>query len=164
MLGTSKPADALTVDDLKRHPVSRFVNDDSINETAVQPIAHVPVTSLDGKLAGTQVRLANGTVTWAVVGNVVTSNPRLTRHFREISLERNGQWFHLARYHDYDCNERGPDALAQFLGLSVDQVFPIAVDLRQLVRCTDPTVLMSDIELNPSEQLSRKEVIALAVP
>jgi hypothetical protein len=163
MLDTAKPADALTADDLKRHPVWRFVNDDSIDETTVRPIKRVPVKNLDGKLAGTQVRLANGTVTWSVVGNVVTSKPRLTQHFRTIALERNGQWFHLARYHDHDYSERGPDALAQFLGLPVAQVFPITVDLRHLVRSDDPTALMFDIELNPGEQLSRDEVIALAV-
>ena len=36
MRDTAKPADALTADDLKRHPVWRFVNDDSIDETTVR--------------------------------------------------------------------------------------------------------------------------------
>jgi hypothetical protein len=158
-----KPADALTVDDLKAHPVWRFVNDDSIDETAVAPIKRVPVKRLEGKLVGTEVRLANGTARWALLGNLDTRNPRLTEHFRTISLERGGEWFHMARYHDYDYRERGPAALSRFLGMEPKEVFPIAVDLRHIVRPDDAIGLVFNIERHPREKLSRSKIIALAV-
>jgi hypothetical protein len=58
------------------------------------------VESLDNRIVGIQVRLANGSRVWASVGNFDVANPRLTRHILDISIERNGEWFPLARYFD----------------------------------------------------------------
>ena len=44
-------------------------------------------------------------------------------------MARHGKWFHLARYHDMDHSQNGPDSLAAFPGLEVDEVFPIAYDI-----------------------------------
>lgn len=155
--------EALTVDDLKRYPVWRFVNDGKLGETATKPIKRLPVTSLRGKVVGTEVRLANGQFIWALVGNLDSRSPNLTKHFRTISLQRNGQWFHLARYHDYDYTDRGPDAAARFLALPPDAVFPIAVDLRRVVRSDDTATLLFNVELDPPEKLSQDELMDLAI-
>jgi hypothetical protein len=163
MLELGKAAEALTVDDLKRYPVWRFVNDDAVGETVVKPVKRLPFTSLRGKIVGAEVRLSNGRLIWALLGNLDTRSPRLTKHFRTISLERNGQWFHMARYHDFDYDERGPEAVARFLELPLQEVFPIAVDLRGVVRADDTATLVFNIELDPDEKLSRGEVISLAV-
>ena len=120
----------------------------------------VPVANLNGKLIGTEVILANGQRVWALIGNVHPSKPRITEHFLTISLVRDGHWFHLARYHDIDAVSRGPTALAAFLKLPIDDVFPIAYDVRRFGK-GDPATLSGHIPKKPRERLSRKKVISL---
>jgi len=157
-----KPVDELTVDDLREHSVWQYTSlgDD---ESYVRPIKRIPVTSLTGKEVGTEVALANGDRVWALIGNVDGTNPRLTSHFLTLSVERDGRWFHLARYHDFDADERGPKQLAAFLDLAVDDVFPISYDLRSYVKGASEA-LHGTIPAEPAERLTRAEVIALAVP
>jgi len=157
-----KPVDGLTVADLRAHPVWEYTSGGA-NETYVRPIKRIPVTSLTGKEVGTEVTLANGDRVWALIGNVDSANPRLTTHFLTLSVERDGSWFHLARYHDFDADKRGPIQLAAFLGLAVHDVFPISYDLRSYVKGAS-AALHSTIPAEPVERLSRAEVIALAVP
>jgi len=95
---------------------------------------NVPVDSLDNRLVGAQVRLANGSLVWALIGNLDVGNPRATQHLLTLSIERNGERFHLARYHDSGFPAEGPEALARCLGLHVDDVFPITLDVRRYVR------------------------------
>lgn len=163
MLRLGKAIEALTVDDLTCYPVWRLANDDALGEMVVKPIRRLPVTSLRGKLVGTQVRMANGRLIWALLGNLDTKSPGLTRHFRAISFERDGQWFHMARYHDYDYGDRGPDAAASFLGLPTDAIFPIVVDLRRFVRSDDTSTLVFNVELEPMDKLSEDELMDLAI-
>jgi hypothetical protein len=92
----------------------------------VRSVTVLPVSKVTGKIVGTPVLLASGREVWALIGNVDSTNPRLTEHFLTLSIEREGKWFHLARYHDCDYAERGPDALAQFLGVPVTDIFPIS--------------------------------------
>ena len=80
-----------------------------------------------------------------------------------ISIERGGRWFHLARYHDFDANERGPQQLAAFLDLTIEDVFPISYDLLPHVN-GDAKALRGVIQAKPNEVLTREQVIALAVP
>ncbi len=114
-------------------------------------------------VVGTQVRFANGTLAWALVGNVDTENARLTEHFLTLSIEHDGQWFALARYHDFEYVDRGPEALARFLGLPLHDVFPISYDIRQHAQGAS-AALAGNVPLRPRERLSRAEIIALAVP
>jgi hypothetical protein len=139
------------------------VNDDSLGERAVRPVKSLPVKHLTGRLIGTQVRLANGAAVWALIGNIDAGNPKLTEHFITMSLERGARWFHLARYHDPDCAERGPEALARFLGLALDDVFPISYDVRQYANGHD-AALAGVVGREPRERLTRAQIIALAVP
>jgi hypothetical protein len=160
MIEHFKPVEELTVDDVKAAPVWEFINDDSIGETMVRPVTQLPVENLDQKLAGTIVRLANGTLEWAIIGNVDSRDPRRTEQFLTLSLERDGKWFFLQRYFDVMYAVMGPDALAQFLGLPVDDVFPIAFDLR-LYSDGDPAALMGSVLKEPREKLSEEEIMAL---
>jgi hypothetical protein len=77
-----------------------------------------------------------------------------------LSIERGGEWFHLARYHDIRSAVEGPEALARFLGLDVDDVFPISVDVRRYVR-GDPAALTATVLKEPRERLTREERWAL---
>ena len=126
----------------------------------VQPVEKIPVESLDNRELGTQVRLANGSQVWAIIGNVDVTNPRATQHFLFLSIERGGEWFHLARYHDIGFPSRSPEALARFLGLQVDEVFPIYVDVRRYVR-GDPAALTAIVLKEPQERLTRAELMSL---
>ena len=116
--------------------------------------------SLDCKEIGTQVRLANGSHVRATIGNVDVAHPRATQHFLFLSIERGGEWFHLARYFDFDFTTHGPEALARFLGLPVDDVFPISVDIRRYVR-GNPATLALTVPKQPRERLTREELHAL---
>ena len=160
MIENIKPAESLTVDDFKAHPVWEFLNDDEIGETMTRPVEKLPVETLDNKIVGTQVRLANGLEVWGLFGNFDVKNPRATQHFLTLSIERGGKWFHLARYHDVGFAAHGPEALARFLGLGVDDVFPIVVDVRRYVR-GDPAALTAIVLKEPQERLTEAELFAL---
>jgi hypothetical protein len=158
-----RPVEALTPTDLARFPVWEFVNDDSqADETYVRPLSELPVDSLDGRIVATEVTLRNGKRFLALVGNADVASPRLTRHFLTFSLYIDDAWFHLARYHDFDVEERGAVALARRLGMPLSDVFPITYDLSQIA-IGDPGVVRGTVLAEPSERLSRSELIALAV-
>ena len=158
-----KSINSLTAEDLRSHPVWQYVSDEASDETSVRPVKRIPVANLTGKVLGVQVLLANGSRAWALLGNVDPTNPRLAHHFPTFSVERDGRWFHLARYHDYDRDQRGPEKLAGFLGLSVEDVFPISYDARHCAK-GDSSALIGTILDEPVEKLTRAEIIGLAVP
>jgi hypothetical protein len=161
-MASAKPADSLEVADLSQHPVWRFVIDDSRGETTVVPVKRLPVRSLTNKLIGVQVRLANGTRVWALITNVDLNDARMNQQFLEIAVFRNTEKFWLARYHDVDYESRGPDALAAFLHLPVDDVFPIFYDLRPVV-AGNPIILAGSITRQPLEILSEQERMRMIV-
>ena len=158
-----KTVKSLTVADLKAVPVWQYANHDAVGETVVRPVTKMPVKDLTAKLIGTRVQLANGTQVWALIGNINAPNPRFTEQFLTLSIEHAGQWFSLARYHDPNYTDSGPEALSLFLGLPVDAIFPISFDVLQYAE-GDPMALRRDIRKEPRERLTRAEIIALAVP
>jgi hypothetical protein len=158
-----KRVEALTVADLERFPVWRYTNDDAkLGGMGVRPVRKTPVKSLDGCIIGTQVRLTHGVVVWATLCNIDAANPHSTKHFLTLSVCRSGRWFHLARYFDFDFAERGPQALADFLELRVDQVFPISYDISRYC-IGESGALIGAIEEEPRERLTDAQIIALAV-
>ncbi len=163
MMKNMKPIEALEVSDLQAHAVWQYANVDGTNETLVRPIKRLPVARLTGRVVGTRVKLADGACIWALLGNIDESNARLTEHFLTLSVFQDRRWFTLARYHDFDYGENGPDALARFLGLSIEHVFPIAYDIQQYVK-GNSAALAGLIPKEPRERLARAELISLAVP
>lgn len=163
MIENVKKVDSLQVADLQAHPVWQYTNREGSDETFVRPVKRVPIVSLSGKVIGTQVVLANGRRAWALIGNVDPTNARLTEHFITLSLEHKGRWFTLSRYHDFDYAENGPEALSRFLGLPIDDVFPIAYDIQEHAKGA-AAALAGQIRREPRERLSRAEIIAMAVP
>ena len=125
-----KRAEDLGPQDLQAFPVWEFVNYDSLGETIMQPVASLPVRNFDNRLIGVVVRLANSDQLRALLGNIDVSETRRTRHFLSVTVFKNSRSFTLSRYHDPDYPEHGPRALADFLGLKPEEVFPIAYDLR----------------------------------
>ena len=141
----TKKIEELTIADLEAFQVWQYANDEEKHdETAVRPVKKTPVKNLKTRFVSTQVLLANGAAVWALIGNVDASNPRLTQHFLTLSVLRKGRWFTMARYHDFDSNERGPQALATFLGLRVDEVFPISYDISRFCLGDSAALLRGD--------------------
>lgn len=163
MIENAKSVESLVVADLEAHSVWKYANRDGSGELLIRPIKKIPVRDLSGKLVATKVRFSNGDQSWALIGNVDVSNPRLTEHFLTLSIEHEGKWFSLARYHDYDYEERGPEALSKFLCMNVDDIFPIAFDIRQCAE-GDSSALKGSVPKEPRERLSRAEITAMAVP
>ena len=158
-----KLLESLTVQDLSIYPVWSFVNDDQRGETLVRPVKRLPVKSLSGKLVGTTVGLSGGVTVWAMLGNVDVTSATLNEHLLTLSVVKDGVWFTMARYHDPDWRSNGPSALAAFLGLSVEQVFPISYDLSSIAIGTTRALVNCIPAAAPEHRLSRAEIIKLAV-
>jgi hypothetical protein len=132
----TKRVDELTIEDIRVFPVWEYTNtDEDEDETVVRPVKRMPVKSLTGRIVGTEVTLADGTRRWATLSNIDETNRRLTEHFLTLSVFDRGAWFTMARYHDVDAAKRGPTALATFLGMSLDAVFPISYDISRYCVC-----------------------------
>jgi hypothetical protein len=155
----TKPVDAIQIADLEAHPVWEFPK---AGETVVCPVRDLPVKSLTFRFVGTQVRLANGSHVWADIGNVDTADPRQTEQFLTLTVFKDAKRFTLARYFDFDYGNRGPEALASFLGLPLSEVFPISYDITQHV-IGDLAALSGTITKDPREKLTNAEIMALAV-
>jgi hypothetical protein len=134
--------------DFDLSPVWRYSGSDSSGEVLVTPVRKVPVSDGVGKVFGTRVVLANGVLKDAVLSNV-DEDPRQTTHFLPLSIFVGDRWFHLARYHDSRREELGPDALAAALAVSVDDVFPIQFDVRDLLGSSTPKLLAASSKRNP---------------
>jgi hypothetical protein len=159
MTAILKTTDQLQVADLLASRVWEYVNPD---ETVVSPVQELPVRSLAGRLVGTTVHLKNGKEKWAVLANLRLSSPYKTKHGLAVWIENDGRWFELARYFDVDYERRGPDQLAAFLGLPLDEVFPIVYDISD-VAIGHPDVVKGTILREPEERLSEDELIGLAL-
>jgi hypothetical protein len=157
-----RPGASISVADYKQWPIWEFATNDSPDETAVRPVKTLPVTTLDSRFIGLQVRLANGALVWATIGNVDVHDERRTRQFIDVGIHRGKERFHLARYFDVLRSRQGPEALAKFLDLQVEDVFPIEYDLSQYV-LGDARSIKGRIEREPSERLTRQERVKLNV-
>ena len=158
-----RPVSSLRPDDLKAHPIWRFVTDDDPDETWVLPVKGRRMGRLVGKIVCTEVILADGTRRWAMLSNIEPDDEQLTEQFLSLSLFVRGRWFHLARYHDFDARTRGPRVLAAALRRPVGKVFPIRYDLRRYVR-HGASWLEGAVRRTPRHKLTRAQVIAMAVP
>jgi hypothetical protein len=118
------------------------------DETWVVPVTELPVTSLSGRVVGVALRLGGRTEV-GLLGNIDLGSPQATQEFAALSVWRDGTWFHLARYFDPDRDQRGPAQLAEFLGLSIAEVFPIPYDLSEIAD-GHPEVVRGCIDAEPA--------------
>ena len=158
----ARPFLSLQVSDLQRYPVWESIIDTEPDVT-VFPLTRLPVDSLSGRIAGTHVRLGCGQQAWAMILYADTQDPRKNEQFVQLDIERDGQWFFLSRYWDADYERNGPQALAQFLGMELDDVFPIAWDVSRYAK-GHPAALSGLILKEPRERLPQDEIIRMAVP
>ena len=162
-----KPADKITMDDLRSFPVWEYANDEEgisgRDETWMKPVLGLPVTSLSNRVAATEVRLAGGQRFMAALSNVDLDDPSDREHFLVVGLYRSdGRQFILARYHDHDAQRNGPGALAAFLDLPIEEVFPISYDLSAVAR-GPASSLRGTIEIKPAHPLPRPDLVKRAI-
>lgn len=145
--------------DIQQYPVWEFIYDDEKSypdESWARPVRKIPVDSFDGRIIGIQVCLANGQHRWAIIGNIDLENERRNRQFITLNIYDHAEWFMLARYFDVDYSQSGPQQLADFLGLPIDEVFPIHYDYSHLVSCSD-CCSKGKVQKEPAEQLTDEQ-------
>jgi hypothetical protein len=164
MPSASKLLQHIDEKDFNENPVWEFSTDETTRhgERLARPVTTLPVQTLSGRLVATQVLLNNGTRKWAVLSNIALRNPRKTRHFLTLWLNDGRRWFELARYFDVDAHRRGPEALARFLSMSMDEVFPIRYDISAMASGPVSTV-QGIIPAEPEERLTDEELIELTL-
>lgn len=161
----AKRCDRLTVRDFQKHPVWEFANDLEAatgTELMMRPVADLPVTTLSNRIVGTMVTLHNGATSWASLSNVTLTSLHSTEQFLTVSLEYRKKWFTLARYFDVDYDRRGPAQLADFLRMTIADVFPIAYDI-STVAFGLREVTAGLIRPEPPARLSQEEIIRLSL-
>lgn len=161
-----KPADQFSPSDFVTHRVWEFAVDaeaDLPDETYMRPVEQLPVHSLAGRVVGVNLELANGERVFGALANIDLASPLRTEHFLTVTIFRpSGERFDLARYHDVDYSRHGAAALAAFLELPVESVFPMRYDITD-VAVGRPECLRRSIAALPAERLSEEALIKLAV-
>jgi hypothetical protein len=160
-----KPADQLSPADFTEHCVWEFGDDteaELTDETYMRPVATLPVTTLASRLVGTQLTLANGQQVFGMLGNIDLADPISTEHFLALTVFNRGERFDLARYHDVDYGRRDAVALAAFLVLPLNSVFPIRYDITG-VAVGNSDCLRRSIPAVPISRLSQEDLIGLAL-
>ena len=135
---------------------------DNHDNTWAYPVKKLPVRNLDNRVVLTQVRLNNGAVYPAMIGNLEVDNLELTKHFITLTIIKDQERFDLARYHDVDYPRSGPESLAVFLSLSLDDVFPISYDISNVVS-GHQGIIKGQIPKTVHNPLSREELMRLIV-
>ena len=152
----------LTLDDFQRYPIWEYIfEDDYPDETWMRPVTELPVNILNGRIVGTKVRLANGEFRWAIIEGVDLQSEILTRHVITLDIYDHSEWFSLAM-HGYEYPRRGPQQLADFLGLPIESVFPIHYDLTPLVSCGE-CIAKGDIAKEPIERLPEDVILKMII-
>jgi hypothetical protein len=153
-----KRVDHLTPEDFAAHPVWEYALDmeefEDFDETVMRPVCALPVDDLGNCVIGTEVRLANGTALEATLSSVDLESAEQTRQFLFLSVFFKGAWVHLERCSGFDRARSGPAPFSAALGLTIEEVFPIAWDVSR--HCTG-ACLRGMIESEPEERLSGGE-------
>jgi hypothetical protein len=150
----------LTIADMHRYPVWEYAQDD--DETRIVPVRSWPVHTLTNRLVATQVRLLSGRQIWAMLSNIDLKSQISTQHFITLTLKLGRAWFSLARYHDFDYEQRSPAALSKVLRMDINEIFPSAFDVRKLVYRGKASA-HGLIPKEPVKRLSEDELLDLAV-
>ncbi len=150
-----KKISELTVADLKRQPVWRFV---SVSSTEVVPVETLPPRSFESLVIGAEVQLADESWVWALLQNFSLSGAAVNDHFLNLTFDIQGSWFVLARYHDPWIESHGPQKLAQLLNRNLEQIFPIRFDLRKTLKSLD-SAFVSEVKMEPDVELTRDQVM-----
>jgi hypothetical protein len=159
-----KAVDKLTKTDLEKYPVWEYdLSSEGTaerDETWVVPVTKLPVRSLDNRVVGTRVTLADGTALAAFLGNMSLSSREITDEFLVVTIFFGRASFQLARYFDSWAKESGPLQLAKFLRRSPKRVFPIRWDLNGVAE-GHKNCLSGEVLLSPRRRLTERQRLKL---
>ena len=155
-----KLAPDLTVDDFKKYPIWEYTNadEDWADETVVTPVTSYPTIDFSGCVIGLEFTLNNGVRVWGTICNLDQRSVAQSQLFRNINIYKDKEVFHLARYFDAGTDRFGPAKLAEFLGLSISDVFPIHYDLTDIATGNYST-LVGDYPAEPKKRLTKSEIM-----
>ena len=124
-----KYSNKLTIQDFKEFPVWEFTagheHTGPDGELVVIPVRDLPVSSLEGRFVGTEVKLANGHFLMAALLGI---NLAKVTPISAMVVYRGDETFMFRRNAP---KVSGPKQLAKFLGLNLEDVFPIRYDISQ---------------------------------
>lgn len=159
----ARAIDQIGITELRDRKVWEFdIEHESLStqdETWVYPV-NLPVDDLTNRVVVLDVTLANGTQVVGMLGNIELDNVQSTEQFITLSVYSQDRWFHLARYFDSDYDVNGPHALARFLNLPINAVFPIRYDLTGIVN-GNSALIQHEIPAEPTNILTEDERDAL---
>ena len=149
---------------LAKHPVWEFLNDDEhpAGDTAMRPVEKLPADHFDGRLFGTTVRLADGSLLPAAISDLGFGPKKYRHHFRSLTVFAKGRRFRLAKYFQLWYDSEGPDALAAFLKKKRKEVFPISYDISQLA-VGPADVVRGTFEAEISDPIPRDHLMRILV-
>jgi hypothetical protein len=123
-----KNMENLTPEDFAAYRVWEFALDlEEVDDLAMRPVPNLPVNDLRNRLAGTEVRLANGSRLLAGIGNIFLNDAQKTKRLLGVRFYIGGEWVPLSR--EMNVAMYGPEALARRLGLTVNEMFPVTYDV-----------------------------------
>ncbi len=152
----------LSVNDISKYPIWRFTNSHPEDELEIESVTGRVFHNLKGLIISSKVTFSDGSTHLALFQNVSLAGQKVNDHFLSLSVERNGEWFPLAQYHNPAIEKYGPLHLAAFMGKTVDDVFPIKYDLREVLNSNSPR-LVGIVCAEPPIRLTDEEIISLAL-
>lgn len=152
----------LSASDISKHPIWRFTNNDLVDELEIESVDRRVFRNLDGLIISSNVTFSDGSIHLALFQNVSLTDPEMNDHFLSLTVERNGKWFPLACYHNPAIEKWGPLQLAAFMGKTVEEIFPIHYDLRDVLNSDSPT-LVGIVRAEPLVRLTEDEIISWVI-
>lgn len=152
----------LCVNDILEHPIWRFTNNNPQDELEIEAIDGSNLTDLGGVTLSSKVTFADGSSQLALFQNVSLAGQKVNDHFLSLTIEKDGEWFPLARYHDVAFDRHGPLQLSSFVGKKVQDVFPIEYDLREILK-SHASRLVGVVHAEPPVRLTDEQLISLAL-
>jgi hypothetical protein len=157
----------IPIEELKQQHVWEIEMDDEINKDGsfMTPVSNLPVNSLENRLVFLDVCLANGLKVAGLLGNVCLNDVEANEEFLSLSVESNGEWYHLDKYFGVMYNSTGPRGggpagLCQFLGLEANEVFPISYDISDIA--VGPVEITEGmIPMEPKRRITQRERASL---
>ena len=153
--------DELNIKELQEHPVWEFSNDELCgSELSIIPITVYPISSMNGRVIGTKLKLSGGISVWGILGNIDLNDSFLNSHFLSVSLFAGGKWLPVPRYHDIGKDEFSEEEIAKLVGSKAGAIFPISYDIGQYC-IGDISIIRGVIIREPEVKLSRSELLEL---
>lgn len=128
----------------------------------IAPVESLPPKTMQSIVVGTEVQLADGCRKWAILQNLSLAGQKVNDHLLNITLDVDGSWFPLARYHDPWNETYGTKKLAELLDRKLDEIFPIKYDFRREIK-SDNQAFVGEVKLKPNTVFTSDQIMQLVL-